>query len=372
MDSNDRAARVLDQLYASVLDEALFPRALRGLVALVGASGIAQVKYELATGAVLGLESEGVDLATQVEYQSGVSQLDIRLPAAAALPPGRVMTEYTLVDPHLYRRSAIHDFLWRRDVPHMMATWVAKTRETATVLSLLRSRRQGEFTDPERQGYSALQSQVMRSLQIREALQAARATRRALLDVIDDLPFGVVLLDSRQRVLESSAVAVRLLREAACLQYVAGGIRAVRADADRRLQLAIGRAIAGEGEGRGDTIALRGVDRRRTESVAVLPVRSPQLFGAETPACMLILFDPLQSILPAVERVRHALNLSAAEALLACTLFKGVSLREAAFELQRSINTCKSQLKSIYAKTGCRSQVDLAKALLVIGMARRG
>jgi DNA-binding CsgD family transcriptional regulator len=48
-----------------------------------------------------------------------------------------------------------------------------------------------------------------------------------------------------------------------------------------------------------------------------------------------------------------------------------MSLREAATGLGRSINTCKAQLKSIYAKTGCRSHVDLAKTLIMTALGER-
>jgi DNA-binding CsgD family transcriptional regulator len=77
---------------------------------------------------------------------------------------------------------------------------------------------------------------------------------------------------------------------------------------------------------------------------------------------MLVIFDPNRSPEPAVSAVRRVLNLSEAEARLVCELFTGITLREAAENLQRSINTCKAQLKSIYSKTGCASHVDLVKA----------
>ena len=40
-------------------------------------------------------------------------------------------------------------------------------------------------------------------------------------------------------------------------------------------------------------------------------------------------------------------------------------------ETPTTTNTCKAQLKSIYAKTGCRSHVDLAKTLIMTALGER-
>jgi DNA-binding CsgD family transcriptional regulator len=83
---------------------------------------------------------------------------------------------------------------------------------------------------------------------------------------------------------------------------------------------------------------------------------------------MLLIPDPLLVPKQPTEVVREALHLTDAEALLATTLFAGGTLRRAADELRVSINTCKSQLKSIYAKTGCRNQADLVKTVFAAAL----
>lgn len=86
----------------------------------------------------------------------------------------------------------------------------------------------------------------------------------------------------------------------------------------------------------------------------------------ERAACILIIFDPERSPRSSLATVKGALALTDAEASLAFVLFTGVTLQEAATRLELSVNTCKTQLKSIYAKTGCRSHVDLAKVLMMV------
>jgi DNA-binding CsgD family transcriptional regulator len=56
-------------------------------------------------------------------------------------------------------------------------------------------------------------------------------------------------------------------------------------------------------------------------------------------------------------------SLSPAEARCAVSLGEG-TLGSAAADLEVSVDTAKSQLKQIYAKTGCHSRADLTRLLL--------
>jgi DNA-binding NarL/FixJ family response regulator len=78
-------------------------------------------------------------------------------------------------------------------------------------------------------------------------------------------------------------------------------------------------------------------------------------------------FEPAGSLTPpSADVLREVLALTEAEAELAIALFSGQTLRDAARHLARSINTCKSQLKSIYKKTGSRTHTELAKCLVQV------
>ena len=57
-------------------------------------------------------------------------------------------------------------------------------------------------------------------------------------------------------------------------------------------------------------------------------------------------------------------GLTRAEARLAATLAKGISLEEAAAALSISVHTVRSQLKAVFAKTGVTRQAELVALLL--------
>lgn len=89
------------------------------------------------------------------------------------------------------------------------------------------------------------------------------------------------------------------------------------------------------------------------------PLRQPNRRTA-----ILVLRDPsAQGAWPAGTLAR-LFGLSAAEELLASRLASRASLEEAAAELGISRNTVRSQLQSIFLKTGINRQSDLIRALL--------
>ena len=76
------------------------------------------------------------------------------------------------------------------------------------------------------------------------------------------------------------------------------------------------------------------------------------------------MFDP--ETVPAVthDLIRKLFGLTEAEAELAVALCGGKTLDDAATERGTSVHTTRSQLKSIFGKTGTKRQADLVSLLL--------
>jgi DNA-binding CsgD family transcriptional regulator len=78
---------------------------------------------------------------------------------------------------------------------------------------------------------------------------------------------------------------------------------------------------------------------------------------------MLLLFDPDRSILASTELVASDLGLSVREAELAVLLVNGCDVTGVAQRLHISIHTARTHLKSIFSKTGIRSQAELVRRI---------
>jgi len=363
----ERFLDVVELLYASTVEDRCLPAAFKSVIDWAGASGVAHLKYDGRTGATLRSETLGLDPGTEDEYVAHYSTVDLRVTPALAMPMGRVYTDHSLVEDGIYRSSEIFDFLVRHHIPHIMAVTVAKDDATFSTFSLQRSLKQGRVLADTQARFLPLLPHLRRALRIREAMQAARASHVALMEVVNRLPFGVIFPDQRCKPITISQLAESLIGRRIGINYVGGKIQAVHPDDDRRLQRAIARAVAPRATNviPGSTVTVRSPRRTRPIVITIIPVRSADLLGEAVPRCMLVINDPDPSLVPQIDVVMRGLGLSYAEAMLVCLLFSGSSLRDVSEKLNVSINTSKSQLKAIYRKTNCGSHVDLTKALVL-------
>jgi DNA-binding CsgD family transcriptional regulator len=373
MDKEAQLLRAIDLLYGSILDKNELQPALGAVSEFADARGAYHLTFDRLRGVAVSSTSVGVDPEAQNEYLHQYSAQDVRVPAALDKPAGSLVTEHTLVDPDFFHASELYRaFLQRYDIPHFLAVWTQKSDTHLSALAIQRTARQRAFLKPDEEHLAPLVPHLVRALRIREAFKGARAAHAAYGTVINRLPFGVVMLNWDRSVNEMSSAAERLFRTSHIIRCRQGRVHAARGDDDSRLQRAIHVAMTGAASrdlpGRALTLFDR--HRHRCLRVTVLPVPKPHPSMNRHPACMLLVVDPNTLGTPSVETIMELLQLTAAEARLACELCKGISLREAATALGVSVNTCKTQLKSIYARTGCRSHVDLVKALLLSGLAQ--
>jgi DNA-binding CsgD family transcriptional regulator len=84
---------------------------------------------------------------------------------------------------------------------------------------------------------------------------------------------------------------------------------------------------------------------------------------ARKSGALMFAFVPDQARQPPVEWLRSEFGLTAAESVLACLLVSGCTLANAADQLHVTLNTVKSQLKSIFSKTECHSQSALVRLM---------
>lgn len=79
------------------------------------------------------------------------------------------------------------------------------------------------------------------------------------------------------------------------------------------------------------------------------------------------LHDPVDITTPSIEQLQNFYNLTKAQAKLSRELYRGKTITEAADSLNVSINTARSHLRGVYAKTGVRTQAELL-GLLTSGL----
>jgi len=124
------------------------------------------------------------------------------------------------------------------------------------------------------------------------------------------------------------------------------------------------RAPPGSGEA-GRSFPIRQAGQVAVAHCIPLSGRSREMF--ESDGVVVMLAQPGNRMIPSADLLRLLFDLSPAEARLARILAEGRTVTEAAADLGIQVATARSQLKSVFTKTGFSRQVDLVMALSTFG-----
>jgi len=90
------------------------------------------------------------------------------------------------------------------------------------------------------------------------------------------------------------------------------------------------------------------------------------------PRWLVFVFDLAAVALPSAPTLCKVLRISDREAEVALLLANGLDLRAVAERLGISLHTVRDHVKSVFSKTGARSQVDLVRRILRLPLGARG
>jgi DNA-binding CsgD family transcriptional regulator len=360
----DRLSGILNDLYAGTLDAIAWDRAMVSIADLVRGSAAYLFAFSPATGQVLRDENHRGDPRALADYRTHWSYQDCRVPPLLQVPVGYAATEQTLLDMSNWRRTAVlNEFLLPVDSPHAMPVWLHKTRNKAVTLSIQGTRKRGPFQAADVFTLQQLAPHVARALAIRDRLDSLRVRADSLARTLDRTSFGVVVLDAAGCVLEANAFAGQLLScHGSGVHRKADGTFSLRGHAGAQLQ----RWIRAQQAPPTGSDGLLHVQQPSGSSISVLVTPLPsstQLWIANDPRWLVLLFNPDRGIQASRELIQSDLCVSMREAELAALLVSGCTLREASIRLRISFHTARSHLKAILRKAGLRSQSDLIRRI---------
>lgn len=210
---------------------------------------------------------------------------------------------------------------------------------------------------------------LCRVLPLYELLADTVREHRVAEYVIEAAGTGTILVDADGRVMSANAVATALIAEGGALKVVDGAIHGRSKEATQHLREAIA-AMSKRQSPQIDPYCYLPIalpDPARLHPLTLLVRPGPPYGPVSAPlkrTAIIVIRDPARPALLAVSDVERLFGLSPAEARLATRLVDGEALDEAALGLGISRNTARSQLQSIYMKTGVNRQGDLVRLLL--------
>jgi DNA-binding CsgD family transcriptional regulator len=183
---------------------------------------------------------------------------------------------------------------------------------------------------------------------------------------LDALALGVILLSPEGRVVAMNRAAERLLAENGGLQAGREGLLAEHAADSARLKQLVAEATAAPGGAGLEPAGVLTVSRRNHSPLHLLvsPVRGFHLDAKRPIRAVVFAGDPAHGVGPTNDTLRVLFGLTPAECRVAILLADGHSPATIAEMVGVSRNTLKTQMSSIYGKTGTSRQAQLVRLLL--------
>jgi len=174
--------------------------------------------------------------------------------------------------------------------------------------------------------------------------------------VLDALGIGIVVVDGERQAVRVNQSAREVLGCGDGLMLREGRLVAEVAESHRRLAAVVGSACH-DSVG-GAVVAVSRSGPKRPFNVFVVPLAVGSGLAA------VFISDPDQTGAAATELIARAYCVTESERKVVLALLDGKPPKRIASQLDLSLNTVKSHLRSVFLKLGVRRQVDLARLML--------
>lgn len=362
--------RLIERIYDGSVTEGAWHDIMSGIVESCCARSAVLLVSDSTTGQLAFTDEFGLSQDYRRLYLDDLRRDDLRFDDLLRQPLGTLRTDSMLASYDRYVASRAYRELYSKlGTEHAMGAFLYSDGRRSIGVRLFRSRHDGAFQDQEIERYRALMPHLARSFRLRAAARVQQSRLDAMTAVMDLLPWGLLLFSRGGRLLACNAPA-RSWADARQprLQAVARLVEQGFAAQERRGSLHFAASIK-----EADTQPLRidllqgaagwSADASDGEAVALVSFARPEEAGDAGTAGLASLLGLLY-------------GLTASERRLAARLASGESLARTAATLGIALETARTHLRNVFAKTGTRRQADLLRLILtgpaVLALPRSG
>jgi DNA-binding CsgD family transcriptional regulator len=245
---------------------------------------------------------------------------------------------------------------------HTLDMTVGPDAERSAFLAAMRTVEQGPFQPSAERTFTAIATHIGRVQSLKARIDSAQLKAQYAEAALDNIAYGLVVLDGEGRAMLLNARARRLAGDGGAFEWRQGRLAARSPPVDREFQAVLERARSGA------EIAAASIRVPRPDGgswivwVVRLPASSP-LAAKAAPGVLVMIGDSELRGRVRQGDLTRLYALTPAEADLALALGAGRTLREAAEDKGVSYATARSQLYAILEKTGVHRQADLARLI---------
>jgi DNA-binding CsgD family transcriptional regulator/PAS domain-containing protein len=364
---NRALPQIVEAIYDSIADLDRWPPTLEaicrmaaGQLAMLAVVDTAanSARFSISCGDPALLEPLQRDYGADVPFFTAVPRMEIDQPFT-------VDTFYALQGPHA-RQNWVESRIVREWVePNRLDDffWVALMKQPSRIgtLMVVTDKDRQQITAEDLEFMSQLAPHVRRAVTIGDLFEAERRKAEIFRSILESLDHPVLIVADDMQVIFANPAAEALLAESACVSCMRGQLSFAYATANA----AIGRAVQ---LGTRDEFALgpAGINIPLVQAVVpavahVMPLARREISARiSLRAAAAIFIAPAGlSPMPAIEAIAALFGLTAAEKRVAAHVAAGLTRREIAIAGGVSDGTVKSQLATIFDKTGTGDQRGL-------------
>lgn len=320
------------------------------------------------TDAVNGIwHAHGIGLDTWLDYVAAPGLSKDLSYLRYLYAEGSAFAEAHLMDGQARLRAGFSQDFWLPQGIHSAFAAVLCTPDDCgmplVAMGLYRGNDRRAFTNEETGHIKRITPHLARALRLRHRARALQVKAELGAQAIDALGFPLLIVDAKGKLFHLNPGAKRLLDGGSCGLTMTAGRVCIGSQADacklsKLLQAATGKPVIG------GAMSLSGTNGAAAKQlfVAPLPATSPLSGERQVPLALLLVVEPERSMTP-LSLIGSLYGLTPAESRLAATLLEGKTPEEHAETAKVSINTVRTQLRSLLAKTGTRRQSELVGLL---------
>jgi DNA-binding CsgD family transcriptional regulator len=283
-----------------------------------------------------------------------------------SLGEGEVIASHELwPEQEMVASTYYREFLQPRDWHFGMGCTYLRTPFGVSVISMLRSKKEGPCLEPEITLLKALVPHLRRAALLHGELTSLRTERAALVGHLERYPQAFVLVDEVARVLFANATAKQIATWGEGIEIVNGTLRTTSEREESRIRKAVMQCAQHPKDGSVCLEIQRGA-RRTPFRLLLMPIANVTVMhvAMPQPAVAILILDPESQVAPDPALLRELFSLTPAEARVTSMLAKGLRIEEVASQTNVSFATVRTHLRSALSKTATHSQGSLISLVL--------
>ena len=353
---------LVGMVYDAALDERKWPSFLEAFAQAVGGNSAILRSADLQAGQAVFVASIGYDPAWQSAYCKHFVKLDFVIRSLHQLQLGVVRSsDHAFSLSELRKTEFYNDYYIPQDKPHAMGALLIKDGSHTLLFSAQRGKRAGAFGEEHARLMGILAPHVTRAVQVHRRIGSVTVEKDWALGALDQLRMGVILTNHSGTPLFVNRAAEQMLALDNGINTHQGRLALSNISETALFYKLITDAAQGApGTIMGGDLRIAMPDGEFLHCL-VMPI--PLELSARwdislASGCVAVFLSRPSGLQLPPKRLAALYGLTPAEARLAAKLAAFRSVEQTADDLCITVHTARSQLKSVFAKTGAQSQSD--------------